>query len=70
MNTESISIPRFGRATVISYVTKDPTLLPEGLKTKIENNFIDFTRIGIGILFGKNLKFPRGSFWVVILLEE
>ncbi len=70
MNTTSISIPKFGRATVISYVTKNPTLLPEGLKTKIENNFIDFTRIGIGILFGKNLKFPRGAFWVVILLEE
>lgn len=70
MNTTSIGIPKFGRATVISYVTKNPTLLPKGLKTKIENNFIDFTRIGIGILFGKNLKFPRGSFWVVILLEE
>jgi len=70
MNTTSIGIPKFGRATVISYVTKNPTLLPKGLKTKIENNFIDFTRIGIGILFGKNLKFPRGAFWVVILLEE
>jgi len=70
MNNESITIPRLGSATVISYVTKDPTLLPEGLKVKIENNFIDFTRIGIGILFGKNPKFPRGAFWVAILLEE
>lgn len=70
MNNESITIPRSGSATVISYVTKDPTLLPEGLKVKIENNFIDFTRIGIGILFGKNPKFPRGAFWVAILLEE
>jgi len=70
MNTESIGIPKFGGSKIISYVTKDPTLFPEGLKTKIENNFIDFTRIGIGILFGKNLKFPRGAFWVVILLEE
>jgi len=70
MNTTPIGLPKFGRATVISYVTKNPTLLPEGLKVKIENNFIDFTRIGIAILFGKNLKFPRGAFWVVILLEE
>jgi len=69
-NTSSIAIPRFGGAVVISYVTKNPTLLPEGLKIKIENSFIYYTRIGIGILFGKNLKFPRGSFWVVILLEE
>jgi len=70
MNTTSINIPRFEGSTIISYVTKNPTLFPEGLKVRIENNFIDFTRIGIGILFGKNLKFPRGSFWVVILLEE
>jgi len=70
MNNDSITIPRSGSATVISYVTKDPTLLPGGLKVKIENNFIDFTRIGIGILFGKNPKFPRGAFWVAILLEE
>lgn len=70
MNNDSITIPRLGGSTIISYITKDPTLLPEGLNTKIENNFIDFTRIGIGILFGKNPKFPRGAFWVAILLEE
>jgi uncharacterized protein YkwD len=70
MQNDSITIPRSGSATVISYVTKDPTLLPEGLKVKIENNFIDFTRIGIGILFGKNPKYPRGAFCVAILLEE
>ena len=70
MNTTSIGLPKFGRDTVIAYVTKNPTLLPEGLKVKIENNFIDYTRIGIGILFGKNLKFPRGAFWVVILIME
>lgn len=70
MNTTPIGLPKFGRATVISYVTKNPTLLPEGLKVKIENNFIDFTRIGIALLFGKNLKFPRSAFWVAILLDE
>lgn len=70
MNDESITIPRLESATIISYITKDPTLLPVGLKAKIENNLIDFTRIGIGILFGKNPKFPRGAFWVAILLEE
>ncbi len=69
-NTSSISIPKFGRTTVISYITEDPTLLPQGLKTKIENDFIYYKRIGIGILFGKDVKYPRGAFWVVILLEE
>ncbi len=70
MNTTSINIPRFGRAIIISYVTKDPTLLPGGLKAKIENKFIYHNRIGIGILFGKDPKYPRGTFWVVILLGE
>ena len=70
MNTTSINIPRFWGSAIISYITKDPTLLPGGLKIKIENNFIYYTRIGIGILFGKDPKYPRGAFWVVILLEE
>ena len=69
-NTSSISIPKLGEATIISYVTKDPTLLPGGLKAKIENKFIYHNRIGIGILFGKDPKYPRGAFWVVILLGE
>ncbi len=69
-NTSSLTIPKFGRATVISYVTKDPTLLPGGLKIRIENNFIYHNRIGIGILFGKDPKYPRGAFWIVILLME
>jgi uncharacterized protein YkwD len=69
-NTSSITIPKLGSATVISYVTKDPTLLPGGLKIKIENNFIYHNRIGIGILFGKDPEYPRGAFWVVILLME
>ncbi len=70
MNNESITIPRLGVSTIISYVTKDPTLLPEGIKVKIENKFIYHNRIGIGILFGKDPKYPRGAFWVVILLRE
>jgi hypothetical protein len=69
-NTSSITIPKLGSATVISYVTKDPTLLPGGLKIKIENNFIYHNRMGIGILFGKDPEYPRGAFWVVILLME
>jgi uncharacterized protein YkwD len=69
-NTSSINIPKFGRAVVISYVTEDPTLLPGGLKSQLEENFIYYKRIGIGILFGKDSKYPRGAFWVVILIME
>jgi uncharacterized protein YkwD len=69
-NTSSISIPGFAGATVISYVTEDPTLLPEGLKSQLEEDFIYHKRIGIGILFGKDSKYPRGAFWVLIFIME
>ena len=69
-NTSSIAIPRFGRAVVISYVTENPTLLPGGLKSQFEENFIYYKRIGIGIRFEKDSKYPRGAFWVVILIME
>jgi len=68
-NTSSIAIPRFGGAVVISYVT-NPTLLPGGLKSQLEENFIYYKRIGIGIRFEKDSKYPRGAFWVVILIME
>ncbi len=69
-NTSSIAIPRFGRAVVISYVTENPTLLPGGLKSQFEENFIYYRRIGIGIRFEKDSIYPRGAFWIVILIME
>ncbi len=62
-NTSSIAIPRFGGAVVISYV-------PGGLKSQLEENFIYYKRIGIGIRFEKDSKYPRGAFWIVILIME
>lgn len=69
-NNSSITLPRLQGVTVLSYFTEDPNLLPKGLKEKIENNFITSTGTGIGILFEKNPKFPRGIFWVAIFLWE
>jgi uncharacterized protein YkwD len=69
-NTSSIAIPKFRSATVISYVSEDPTLLPKGLKSQLEENFIYYKRIGIDILFGKDTKYPRGAFWVAVLIME
>ena len=69
-NTSSIAIPRFGEAVIISYVTEDPTLLPGGLKSQLEENFIYYKRIGISIRFEKDSKYPGGAFWVVILIME
>jgi uncharacterized protein YkwD len=69
-NTSSITIPKFEGAVVISYVTEDPTLLPTGLKSQLKNDFVYYRTIGIGILFGKDPKNPRGAFWVVVLIME
>jgi uncharacterized protein YkwD len=69
-NTSSITIPKFVGAAVISYVSEDPTLLPKGLKSQLEENFVYYKRIGIDILFGKDSKYPRGAFWVVALIME
>jgi uncharacterized protein YkwD len=69
-NTSSITIPKFVGAAVISYVSEDPTLLPKGLKSQLEENFVYYKRIGIDILFGKDSKYPRGAFWVAVLIME
>ena len=69
-NTSSITIPKFRSATVISYVSEDLTLLPKGLKSQLEENFVYYKRIGIDILFGKDSKYPRGAFWVAVLIME
>ena len=58
------------RAGVLCFVTEDPNILPKGTKEKIENDFRNFRRIGIGIIFGKNPESPRGAFWVAILFKE
>jgi uncharacterized protein YkwD len=69
-NASSLAIPRFAGAVVISYVTEDPTLLPGGLKSQLEENFVYYKKIGIGIRFEKDSKYPRGAFWVVIIIRE
>ncbi len=69
-NTSSVTLPKFVGAAVITYVSEDPTLLPKGLKSQLEENFVYYKRIGIDILFGKDSKYPRGAFWVAVLIME
>ena len=60
--------PRKGMSRVFCYVTEDPYMLPPTVQEKISNPW--FKKIGIGTLFGKTQKFPKGAFWVTIILEE
>lgn len=52
------------------YVTEDPTIFSKKTEEKIAKELSKYSRIGIGIQFGKNREFPRGVFWVVVFLEE
>lgn len=69
-NNSSITLPKFQRTVVLYFVTENPTVLPEKVKGIIKNNLIGYARMGMGIIFGKSHEFPRGAFWVSILLEE
>jgi len=69
-NNSSITLPKFQRTVVLYFVTENPTVLPEKVKGIIKNNLIGYARTGMGIIFGKSHEFPRGAFWVSILLKE
>lgn len=60
--------PRKRAISVITYVTKSLELLPVMLEERLENPMIK--NIGIGILLGKTPKYPRGTFWVTIVIED
>jgi uncharacterized protein YkwD len=62
------AVPLHLSINAISYVAEDPTMLPAELRAKTKSE--TYRKIGIGILFGKTAKFPRGAFWITIVLEE
>jgi len=66
----SIFPTRSREAAFIFFITVDPTVLSREVKNKIENELIHYRKIGIGISFSKNREYPRGAFWVAILLER
>ena len=69
-NYSSIFPARTREATIVFFITVDPTVLSEGVKDKIESDLLDYRKIGIGISFQKNREYPKGAFWAAILLER
>lgn len=65
-----IALPGLERTAIFSYVTEDLTMIPKNIKNRIENDLVKHTQIGVGILYAKNQNFPRGAFWVYLLIEE
>ena len=65
-----MALPGFQKTAIFSYITEDPTMLPKNIRNKIENDLLRHTHIGVGILFAKNQNFPRGAFWVYLIIEE
>ena len=66
---ESIAtFPPLKRAiSVITYVTKNLELLPVMMEKRLKNPMIK--NIGIGVRLGKTPKYPRGTFWVTIVIK-
>lgn len=66
----SFQPPRPAKISILYYVTKDPNTLPKGVTKKMEEEFRDYTKIGIAIRFIKNQDHPSGAFRVSVLIEE
>ncbi|MGD8535823.1 MAG: CAP domain-containing protein [Candidatus Aminicenantes bacterium] len=63
-------LPELNETTFLVFVTEDPTQLSGDTKEQIKQKTSDYERIGIGILFGKNEKFRRGAFWVLLIFGK
>lgn len=69
-NYSSILPEMSKEAGFIFFITVDPTVLSGKVKDKIENEWVPYRKIGIGISFSKNREYPRGAFWVVIFFKR
>ena len=60
-------LPEYRRYEILTYGTKDLNLLPGLFESRVNNSRL--RRIGIGILFSKDKKFPDGAYWVALIFE-
>ncbi len=63
-------LPELPETTFFYFITEDPTQLSGDTKEHIKQKTFDYTRIGIGVLFGKNEKFRKGAFWVLLIFGK
>lgn len=63
-------LPELPEVTCLYFITEDPTRLSGETKEQIKQRTNDYTRIGIGVLFGKNEKYRKGAFWVLLIFGK
>jgi len=63
-------LPELPETTYLYFITEDPTQLSGDTKEHIKQKTFDYTRIGIAVLFGKNEKFRKGAFWVLLIFGK
>jgi uncharacterized protein YkwD len=63
-------LPELHETIFLVFITEDPTQLSGNTEEQIKKTTLDYTRIGIGILFGKNEKFRKGAFWVLLIFGK
>jgi uncharacterized protein YkwD len=60
-------MPRLGAVKYLTFITEDPSFLPQGAEKQIVNDMARYERAGVGLYFGKNEEFERGAYWVCII---
>ncbi len=63
-------IPLLPDTTFLYMITEDPSQLSGEVKQEIEKKTLDYTGIGIGVFFGKNEKYRKGAFWVLLIFGK
>ena len=63
-------LPELPDTTFLYFITEDPTQLSGDTKEHIKQKTFDYSRIGIGIIFGKNEENQKGAFWVLLIFGK
>jgi uncharacterized protein YkwD len=66
-NLSANILPELPDTTFLYFITDNPTQLSADTKKHIRQNTLGYTRIGVGVLFGKNEEYRKGAFWVLLI---
>lgn len=69
-NLSADILPELPDTSFLYFITDNPTQLSADAKEHIRKKTLGYTRIGVGVLFGKNEKFRKGAFWVLLIFGK
>lgn len=69
-NLSPTILPELPDTTFLYFITDNPTQLSADTKEHIRQKTLGYTRVGVGVLFGKNEKFRKGAFWVLLIFGK